>query len=340
MEFSRPQRSQRVPMKKLLQRLHQHETLSRQEAKQALVDITNGQMNDAQLASFITAFLMRSISIDELMGFREALLELCIKVDLGGIESIDIVGTGGDEKDTFNISTLSCFLVAGAGYKVTKHGNYGSSSVSGSSNTLEKLGYQFTNDIDTLKKQLDKANICFFHAPKFHPAMKSVAGVRKQLGLRTFFNLLGPLVNPCIPTHQLLGTSSLEISRLYHYVMQASGQQYSIVHALDGYDEISLTGKVDIKNNSGHQVLNPSDFNKPQLTAKQLQGGETQAEAVKIFKNILEGNGTEAQIDVVTTNAGIAIKTIKPQQSIEDCIQEATESLNSKKALEKLLMIT
>lgn len=320
-------------MKKLLQRLHQHETLSRKEAKQILIDITNEKMNDTQLASFMTVFLMRSIIIDELMGFRDALLELCIKVDLGGIESIDIVGTGGDGKDTFNISTLSCFVVAGAGYKVTKHGNYGSSSVSGSSNTLEKLGYQFTNDIGTLKRQLDKANICFFHAPKFHPAMKSVAGVRKQLGLRTFFNLLGPLVNPCTPTHQLFGTSSLEISRLYHYVMQESGKQYSIVHALDGYDEISLTGKFEIRNNQGHQVLNPRDLNKKQLFPHELQGGETQEAAVKIFKNILEGNGTQAQIDVVTANAGIAIKTIKPQQSIEDCIAEATEALTSKKAL-------
>lgn len=323
-------------MKKLLQRLHQHETLSKEEAYQVLIDITNEKMNDAQLASFMTVFLMRSITIDELMGFRNALLELCVKVDLGGIESIDIVGTGGDGKDTFNISTLSCFLVAGAGYKVTKHGNYGSSSVSGSSNTLERLGYQFTNDIDILKKQLDEANICFFHAPKFHPAMKSVAGVRKQLGVRTFFNLLGPLVNPCTPTHQLFGTSSLEISRLYHYVMQASGKQYSIVHALDGYDEISLTGKFDIRNNKGHQVLNPSDLGKNQLTPQQLRGGETQEEAVRIFRNILEGNGTQAQVDVITSNAGIAIQTIKPNQSIEDCIAEATESLLSKKALNVL----
>lgn len=327
-------------MKKLIQRLHQHETLSRNEAKQTLIDITNGKINDAQLASFITVFLMRSISIDELMGFRDALLELCIKVDLEGMESIDIVGTGGDGKDTFNISTLSCFLVAGAGYKVSKHGNYGSSSVSGSSNTLERLGYQFTNDIDMLKRQLDKSNICFFHAPKFHPAMKSVAGVRKQLGVRTFFNLLGPLVNPCTPSHQLLGTSSLEISRLYHYVMQESEKQFSIVHALDGYDEISLTGKFDIRNNHGHQVLQASDLGKTQLQANQLQGGESQEEAVQIFRNILEGKGTTAQVDVVTANAGMAIKTIKPQQSIEDCIQEAKEALVSKKALKVLQYIT
>lgn len=327
-------------MKALLQRLHQHETLSQSEAKQVLIDITNEQMNPTQLASFMTVFLMRSITIDELLGFRDALLELCVKVDLEGIESIDIVGTGGDGKDTFNISTLSCFIVAGAGYKVTKHGNYGSSSVSGSSNTLERLGYKFTNDIDQLKKELDEANICFFHAPKFHPAMKSVAGVRKQLGLRTFFNLLGPLVNPCRPTHQLFGTSSLEISRLYHYAMQESGKQFSIVHALDGYDEISLTGKFDIRNNAGHQVLNPSDIHKKQLQAKQLQGGETQEEAVRIFRNILEGNGTAAQIDVVTANAGMAIKTIKPKQSIEDCIQEATQALNNGNALKTLKKIT
>ncbi len=327
-------------MKHILQRLYHHETLSQTEAKEVLLRITQGEMNPAQLASFLTVFLMRTITIDELIGFRNALLERCIKVSLDGMDSIDIVGTGGDGKDTFNISTLSCFVVAGAGYKVTKHGNYGSSSISGSSNTLEHLGYQFTNDVDTLKRQLDKANICFFHAPKFHPAMKSVAGTRKELGVRTFFNLLGPLVNPCTPSHQLFGTSSLGISRLYQYVMQASGKQFSIVHALDGYDEISLTGNVDIRNNQGQHIYSPSDFNQATLQPKQLQGGETQSEAVRIFKDVLNGKGTEAQENVVCTNAGMAIHTIKPQQSILDCIAEAKEALRSGKALQVLQRIT
>ncbi len=320
-------------MKELLQKLYAHESLGKEEAKRVLINITNGKMNPSQLASFMTVFLMRSITIDELMGFRDALLELCIKVDFGGMETIDIVGTGGDGKNTFNISTLSCFVVAGAGYKVTKHGNYGSSSISGSSNTLEKLGYEFTNDIDKLKKQLDRANICFMHAPKFHPSMKSVAAIRKQLGVRTFFNLLGPLVNPCQPTHQLYGTSSLEISRLYNYIMQDSGRKYNIVYALDGYDEISLTGKFDIKNNYGHQVLSPEKINKNHINPIQLNGGESQEEAVNIFKNVLNGKGTKAQIDVVSTNAGMAIHTFKPEVNIIDCIAEAEESLKNGNAL-------
>ncbi len=326
-------------MKEVLQKLYVHKTLKREEAKQALIDITNEKMNPAQIASFMTVFLMRSITIDELMGFRDALLELCLPIDFNGVESIDIVGTGGDGKNTFNISTLSCFVVAGAGYKVTKHGNYGSSSVSGSSNTLEKLGYQFTNEIDVLKKQLDQFNICFFHAPKFHPAMKSVAQIRKQLGVRTFFNLLGPLVNPCNPSHQLYGTSSLEISRLYNYVMQDSKKKFSIVYALDGYDEISLTGKFDIKNNKGHNVLSPKDVNKKLLKPEQLNGGESQEEAVKIFLNVLEGKGTRAQVDVVTTNAGMAIHTLKPETNILDCIKEAEESINNGNALKVLKSI-
>ncbi len=285
------------------------------------------------MAAFMTVYLMRSITVDELMGFRDALLELCVPFEAEGLESIDIVGTGGDGKNTFNISTLSCFVVAGAGYKVTKHGNYGSSSVSGSSNTLEKLGYEFTNDSDILKKQLDETNICFFHAPKFHPAMKSVAKVRKELGLRTFFNLLGPLANPLQPTHQLFGTSSLEISRLYDYVMQESGRKFNIVHALDGYDEISLTGKFDIRNNNGHRVLSPDDIGKKYWSPKDLEGGADQEKAVGLFKDILEGEATEAQVDVVAANAGMAIHTFKPEVSIHDCISEAEESLRSGRAL-------
>ncbi len=327
-------------MKEILQRLYQHQTLAREEAKKILVGLTNGEMNPSQIASFMTVFLMRSITIQELMGFKDALLELCVKVDLDGMESIDIVGTGGDGKNTFNISTLSCFVVAGAGYKVTKHGNYGSSSVSGSSNTLERLGYSFTNNVDELKRQLEKANICFFHAPKFHPAMKSVASVRKELGVRTFFNIMGPLVHPVQPSHQLYGTSSLEISRLYQYVMQESGRRYSIVYALDGYDEISLTGKFDVKNNEGHQVLSPEMVGKNKLEADQLNGGESQVDAVRIFKEVLEGKGTAAQNDVVATNAGMAIHTIKSESSLVDCIVEAEEALLSGKALEVLKKIT
>jgi anthranilate phosphoribosyltransferase len=321
-------------MKQLLLRLHQGETLSREEAKDALLRITEGGVNSSQLASFITVFAMRAITVEELQGFQDALLMRCLPMDLQGIESIDIVGTGGDGKDTFNISTLSCFVVAAAGYKVTKHGSYGSSSISGSSNTLENLGYRFTADTDVLKRQLDTCNLCFLHAPAFHPAMKSVVQVRRELGFRTFFNLLGPLVNPCRPTHQLFGTSAIWISDLYEQVMRQSGRQFCIVHALDGYDEVSLTGNFDLRENEGDRMLSPRDIKKPTLSPKDLYGGSTQAEAAKILVDVLQGNGTAAQAHVVTANAGLAIHCLRPKQPIEVCIAEAEEALNSGKALD------
>jgi len=207
-------------MKKILNRLFEHEKLTRDEAREVLSKIAANDYNDSQVAAFITVYLMRTVSKDELSGFRDALLDLCLKVDMNGIESIDLCGTGGDGKNTFNVSTLSSFVVAGAGYKVTKHGNYGVSSVCGSSNVLEAVGYNFTNNIDQLKAQLDKTNIAFFHAPLFHPAMKSVAPVRRNLGVKTFFNMLGPIVNPVRPTHQISGVFSLKLLRLYQFILQ------------------------------------------------------------------------------------------------------------------------
>lgn len=322
-------------MKALLNRLYAYETLSREEASSVLTEISEGKFNEVQIASFLTVFIMRPITVAELQGFREALLQLCHPIDLGGIESIDIVGTGGDGKNTFNISTMSSFVVAGAGYKVTKHGNYGVSSVCGSSNVLEHLGYTFSNDIDELKKQLDRSNICFFHAPFFHPAMKAVAPVRRGMGVKTFFNMLGPLVNPAQPSHQLLGVFNLGLSRLYEYIMQQTGRKFSIVYALDGYDEISLTGPFKWRSNSGEQVLSPESIGKPRLLQEQLHGGDTVEEAARIFTDILEGKGTEAQIEVVSANAGLAIHTLEPQIALKDCMEMAKESLISKKALDK-----
>ncbi|MEM1323257.1 MAG: anthranilate phosphoribosyltransferase [Bacteroidota bacterium] len=321
-------------MKQLLNRLFEHQTLGREEARQILVAISEGQYNNSQMVAFMTVYQMRTITVEELQGFREALLDLCRPVDLNGLESIDIVGTGGDGKNTFNISTLSSFIVAGAGYKVTKHGNYGVSSACGSSNVLEHLGYQFTNDIDTLKQQLDRSNICFFHAPLFHPAMKTVAPLRRELGVKTFFNMMGPLVNPARPRYQLLGVFNLGLSRLYEYIFQQTDRQFSIVYAMDGYDEISLTGAYKLRTNSGEQVLTPEAIGKPRLRQEQLYGGDTVEEAAKIFTDILKGQGTDAQFDVVTANAGTAIHCIKPEQSLEDCIAEAAESLLSKRALQ------
>ena len=326
-------------MKKILTSLFEHKKLSRSEAREILVKIANNEYNDAQIAAFISVYLMRAISVDELQGFRDALLELCLPIDLEGIDSIDIVGTGGDGKNTFNISTISSFVIAGAGYKVTKHGNYGVSSACGSSNVLQHLGYEFTNDESTLKKQLDQANICFFHAPLFHPAMKTVAPIRKQLGVKTFFNMLGPLVNPGQPKYQLLGVFNLELSRLYQYIFQQTQRQYAIVYAMDGYDEISLTGDFKLRDNSGEKMISPESMGKPKLNPKDLKGGDTVDSAANIFTSILSGSGTSAQNHVITANAGLAINCIKPEQSIKDCILEAEESLLSGSALEKLKIL-
>jgi anthranilate phosphoribosyltransferase len=323
-------------MKAILKKLCDHESLSRAEANRILVNISNNEYNDAQIAAFVTVYLMRAITVDELSGFRDALLDLCIPVDFEGQDTIDMCGTGGDGKNTFNISTLASFVVAGAGYKVAKHGNSSVSSACGSSDVLKYLGYEFTNDVDTLKKQLDRANICFMHAPLFHPAMKSVGPVRKQLGMKTFFNMLGPMVNPSKPSHQFVGVFSRELARLYQYIFQKeTSKQYCVVHSLDGYDEISLTGKFQLKGNQEEFVLTPADLTLKALKAEQLFGGDTVEEAASIFKSVIEAEATDAQHEVVIANAGVAIHCIHPEKSFADCIAEAKDSLLSKAALTK-----
>lgn len=320
-------------MKKILQGLFQQEYLSRTKAKQILIEIAQEKFNAAHVASFLTVFQMRPISTEELQGFQDALLELCLKIDLSDYDSVDLCGTGGDGKDTFNISTLAAVVVAGAGYNVTKHGNYGVSSVCGSSNVLEKLGYKFTNKEDNLKRELDQHKLCFLHAPLFHPAMKAVGSIRRDLGVRTFFNLLGPLVNPVQPKQQMVGVSNLEIARLYQYVLQQTDKEFAIVHALDGYDEVSLTGNFKIITPKSEALLTAQEIGQNKQNAKDLSGGSTIEAAAKIFSNILEGKGSTAQNQVVCTNAGIAIQRFNPQKALEDCIREAEEALLSQKAV-------
>lgn len=323
-------------MKSILNKLFAQETLDRKEARDILVAISEDKFNQALLASFLTVFKMRPITMHELQGFRDALLELCRPIDLGGIDSIDIVGTGGDSKNTFNISTLSSFVVAGAGYKVTKHGNYGVSSISGSSNVLERLGYQFTNNQDTLLRRLDGSNIVFFHAPLFHPAMKAVGPVRKALGMKTFFNMLGPLVNPSRPRRHFLGVFDLYLSRLYQYILQEETGSFAVVYDLDGYDEISLTGDFSIRTNYADTYMNPKELGLDTLNPIDLHGGDTVEKAAKIFTDILDGNGTSAQNQVVIANAGMAINRFNPDRSVLDALAEARESLQSGKAAEVL----
>ena len=319
-------------MKQILNRLYEHDKLSRDEARQILVDISNGTYNHMQVAAFTTVFNMRPITLSELQGFRDALLELCVPLDFKGTETLDIVGTGGDGKNTFNISTTSAVVLAGAGYKVTKHGSYGVSSSVGSSNVLMALGYEFTNDRDTLQRQLDEANMCFLHAPLFHPAMKEVVPVRKDLGTKTFFNMLGPLVNPLQPKYQLFGTFSMELSRMFQYIMQHTGRRFAIVYALDGYDEVSLTGDFKLRTNDSERIVTPRDLGLERVQPPELHGGETAEEAAQIFTSVLKNEATTAQKNVIIANAGLAIQLIHPEKSLEDCLAQARESIESGRA--------
>ena len=325
-------------MKKILTRLIQYQQLEKEEAKQIIIKIADGQYNTSQIASFLTIFMMRNISLDELEGFREALQELCINVDLSEFNTIDLCGTGGDGKNTFNISTLSSFVTAGAGIKVSKHGNYGVSSGCGSSNVLEAVGVKFSNDKDYLKRSIEKAGICFLHAPLFHPAMKNVAPVRKQLGLKTFFNILGPIVNPSFPKNQLIGVFSLELARLYSYLFQKTNINYTILHGLDGYDEISLTGNTKIYTKKSENILSPEDFGVIPTKPESISGGKDVSSSVKIFMDIIKNNGTDAQNNVVCANAGMAIATILKVSHIEG-FEKAKESLESGKALQSLVKL-
>lgn len=319
-------------MKNILNRLINHEQLSKEEAKNILINISNGIYNASQISAFLTVYMMRSVSIDELAGFREALLELCVRVDLSAYNTIDLCGTGGDGKDTFNISTLASFVAAGAGIKVAKHGNYGVSSISGSSNVMETLGMKFSNDSDFLKKCMDKAGICILHAPLFHPAMKNVGPIRKELGVRTFFNMLGPMINPAFPQNQLVGVFNLELARMYAYLYQNTDKNYTILHALDGYDEVSLTSPTKYITKTKEGVLNPSDFGVQPLLSNEIEGGKTIEESAVLFLNILSGKGTEAQNNVVCANAAMAISAVNGC-SVLDGFLLAKESLLSGKGL-------
>ena len=320
-------------MKKILSFLFEHKTLSREQAKEVLINIAKGVYNESEITSFITVYLMRSITIPELQGFRDALLELCIRVDLDGMEVLDIVGTGGVGNNTFNISTLSCFIVAGTGNKVAKHGNYGASSISGSSNVMEQLGYRFTNDVATLREELATANICFLHAPLFHPALKTVGPIRKNLGIRTFFNMLGPMVNPASPKHQLVGVYNLEMARIYNYLLQQTGNNFTIIHSLDGYDEISLTGDTKVITNEGEKIISAEELGKRVVNPADIYGGDTVEAAAKIFIDILEGKGSLAQNAVVLANSAMALQCTGQYKSYDECFQLAAESLESGKAL-------
>jgi anthranilate phosphoribosyltransferase len=323
-------------MKEILYKLFDYQYLTRDEAKQVLFEIVKGDVPETQIASLITSFLMRSISVDEILGFRDALLEMRVTVDLSDYSPLDIVGTGGDGKNTFNISTTSCFVVAGAGYNVVKHGNYGATSISGASNVIEQQGVKFRTDNDRFRKSLDKCHMAYLHAPLFSPALKAVAPVRKSLGVRNFFNVLGPLVNPVQPEYQMLGVYNLAMLRLYSYIYQEENKKFSIVHSMDGYDEVSLTSQFKVTSSSGEYLYMPEDLGFKTIKQEELYGGDTPEEAASIFRNVLNATAPEAQMNVVIVNAALGINTIDQQKSLEECIEIAGEALYSKKALKTL----
>ena len=329
-------------MKQVLNRLINHETFSKEEAKSILVDIAKGDFNESQIAAFLTVYMMRSITIEELEGFRDALLEMCLRVNLEEYDPIDLCGTGGDGKDTFNISTLASFVTAGAGVNVTKHGNYGVSSSCGSSNVMEYLGIKFSNEKDFLEKSIDEAGICFLHAALFHPAMKQVAPIRKNLGVKTFFNMLGPMVNPAFPKNQVVGVFNLELARMYGYLYQKTDKNFTILHALDGYDEISLTGNTKIISNRSEGILKPQDFGVAKIKEEDIASGSSIESAAAIFTDVLSGKGTTPQNDVVCANAGMAIATardLSPQEGF-DLAKESLLSGKGYTAFEKLKQIS
>ncbi|SEN06408.1 anthranilate phosphoribosyltransferase [Chryseobacterium taichungense] len=326
-------------MKEILEYLFNHHTLSKSQAKAIMIEIAQNKFNPQEVTAFISIFLMRNITLPELEGFREALLQMAIPVDIDAKDAIDIVGTGGDGKNTINISTLASFVVAGAGQKVIKHGNYGASTLTGSSNVLEECGYEFKNSSERLQEDLEKANICFLHAPYFHPALKSVGTLRKSLGLRTFFNLLGPLVNPAKPQFSMIGVYNLEIARIYQYLLQKDARDFVIVHGLDGYDEISLTHDTKIITKNGEEVYSAKDLGFEAVTAESIKAGTSIQETAEIFRNILSGNGSNQQNSVVLVNAAVALLNTKKFGNYNECLAFARESLYSGKAFQSFNLL-
>jgi len=315
----------------LIDKLINQETLTRSESSVVLNNITNGIYNDSQIVVVVTALQMRSVTADELKGFRDALLEMSTKINLNIGDCIDVCGTGGDGKNTFNISTITAFVLAAGGYKVVKHGNYGVSSFCGSSTILEHLGYKFSTNETNLQEQLDTNNICFLHAPLFHPCLKRVSAIRTELGIRTFFNFLGPLVNPIQPNLQLTGVFNLKIARLYKDILTTERKAFNIVHSMDGYDEVSLTSPVKLFSETSEQLFYPEELTEQTISEADLFGGHTILQSEKIFREIIEGKGNTIQNEVIKINAALGMKCFKPELSIKEAQQEAEDILKSGK---------
>ena len=322
-------------MKKLLIKLIECQKLTFEEAKTLMYNIGKGEVNEAQIAAILTAFIIRTISIEELRGFRQALVELAVPVKLNDGYGIDLCGTGGDGKNTFNISTVSSFVVAAAGYPVIKHGNYGATAVSGSSNVMEYFGYRFSNDEQKLQNELTEANLCFLHAPLFHPALKAVGPVRKMMGIKTFFNMLGPLVNPGNPGYQVSGVYSAEVGRIYSYFFQSENKKFIVLHSLDGYDEVSLTAPVKLFTNKGETLVNFSEMGLGKTDPANITGGGTIGASAAIFMSVLENKSNPDQMSVTLANSALAISCIDETKTIIESVEIAREAIVSGKALMK-----
>lgn len=323
-----------MEMKEVLNKMLNHEELSRTETRDIIVGITKDEFPTEQITALLTGLQMRGVTVDELLGFRDGILATGVKAILDCDKYIDVVGTGGDRKNTFNISTTSCFVIAGAGYKVAKHGNYAATSVSGASNVIHHHGVKFTADIDKLNRSINEAGIVYLHAQLFASAMKFVGPIRKALQFPTVFNLLGPLVNPSQPKAQLLGVANLDQMRLYRQVYQKLGIDYGIVNSIDGYDEISLTGDFKVATNNYERVFSPADLGFVPATPEELVGGANEDEAAEIFDAVLGNRALPAQKNVVLANAAFGIQVMeKGKKSIEECVEIARESIDSGKAL-------
>ena len=323
-----------MDIKAIFNRLLNHEELKREETKELLIAITRGELNDAEIAALLTAIQMRGISVEELLGFRDGILTTGVPVPLDCDRYIDVVGTGGDRKNTFNISTTACFVIAGAGYKVAKHGNYAATSVSGASNVIKNHGVNFTADLDKLNRSINECGIVYLHAQLFAKAMKFVGAIRKALPFPTFFNLLGPIINPSKPQCQLLGVANLDQMRLYQQVYQKIGIDYGIVNSIDGYDEISLTGPFKVTTADYERVFKPAELGFDIAKPEEIQAGATEEEAKEIFDNVLTNKALPAQKNIVLANAAFGIQVYeKGKKTIEECIEIARESIDSGKAL-------
>ena len=320
-------------MKEYLMKLAEGQTLTRQEAHDILTGITCQEYNDCQIASLLMAMQTRGVTVDELLGFRDGLLETGKRVNLDEYDTLDIVGTGGDGKNTFNISTCSAFVIAACGYKVTKHGNGSATSVSGASNVLQAHGVKFTDDEDKLRRSLDETNICYLHAPLFAYGMKFVGPARKAMGIPTCFNLLGPLVNPCRPKNSLHGTANHDQQRLYVNAHQKIGDRFGVVTSYDGYDEVSLTSAFKLVTDRYEKVMTAKDLGLGEVRPDEIYGGSTPQEAWNVFDSVLQGTSTAAQRGVVIANAACGMAVADRGLSMEDAVQMASEAIESGKAL-------